>query len=295
MLTVAPPSRIFSKCWNALFQFAKPGAGRLTPCRHKKRSALRLWLEALEARDMLATFRVMPMFTSAPEGGPASVYVHRDESNGAASVDFQTAAGSATAADYVPISTRVNFADGVLGISTDVTISRDFLTESTESFRVTISNPSSGWSIDPEFASDTVTISDQDKAPVANDDSYNIVHDRAVVHSTVGNAAITLDGHGKSLESVRGLAANELSVPSGASFPYGLFAFNVTGLTPGASATVEMVLPQGPSVDSYYKQDPSTGELHPFDFDGQTGAGLMKTLGDFSVLGLSVSAIFVAL
>ena len=53
-----------------------------------------------------------------------------------------------------------------------------------------------------------------------------------------------------------------------------------TTLRPAAAATVNMILPEGFTTNSYLKQD-STGALQPFDFDGTTGAvlnGNMVTL-----------------
>ena len=132
---------------------------------------------------MPANFSIMPMFTSVAEGETALVYVYRDETAGAASVDFQTSHGSANSTDYTPVTTTVNLPDGVAGANISITTLNDFMPESPEFFNVGISNPSSGFSIDPAGASTAINISDMDQAPVATDDSYSILHDQ----STSGN------------------------------------------------------------------------------------------------------------
>jgi RHS repeat-associated protein/uncharacterized repeat protein (TIGR01451 family) len=94
--------------------------------------------------------------------------------------------------------------------------------------------------------------------------------DRLTVRTAAGDADVVLDARGGRVENVRSLAAPPTG--PGTKLPYGLFAFDVTGVAPGAVAQVEMVLPAGATPDSYFKQDPGTGHLSRFDFDGQTGA-----------------------
>lgn len=101
--------------------------------------------------------------------------------------------------------------------------------------------------------------------------------DRAAVRTADGRAAVELDAHGYNLGAVTATRA----AAAGAALPFGLFGFNVTGLAPGAIATVDLTLPAGARPDGYYKQDPATGELTRFNFDGHTGAvvhGNMVTL-----------------
>ncbi len=52
----------------------------------------------------------------------------------------------------------------------------------------------------------------------------------------------------------------------------GMFAFEIQNIQPGAAATVRITTPADVHVNSYVKQNPTTGALTPFDFDGTTGA-----------------------
>jgi hypothetical protein len=59
--------------------------------------------------------------------------------------------------------------------------------------------------------------------------------------------------------------------PGGTTLPFGLIGFKVH-TTPGGSASVRVLLPDDVAVGCYYKQDPVTGKLTSFDYDGHTGA-----------------------
>src|SRR5206468_3902636 len=54
--------------------------------------------------------------------------------------------------------------------------------------------------------------------------------------------------------------------------PQGIFGFEVRDLAPGAAATVRVILPATAKPETYLKEDPATGRLEPFTFDGSTGA-----------------------
>ena len=95
--------------------------------------------------------------------------------------------------------------------------------------------------------------------------------DRVSVRSAVGEATIQLDAHGHRLAGVFAAPVPTVQVQT-ANLPYGLIGFQVTGVRPGGLATVDMTLPAGAQFDGYYKQDPRTGAIGQFDFDGQTGA-----------------------
>jgi RHS repeat-associated protein len=58
----------------------------------------------------------------------------------------------------------------------------------------------------------------------------------------------------------------------GETLPLGLVGFKVHDVTPGGSAIVRMILPHDVYANNYYKQDPVTGLLTPFTYDGKTGA-----------------------
>jgi hypothetical protein len=59
---------------------------------------------------------------------------------------------------------------------------------------------------------------------------------------------------------------------SGPFMPLGLFGFTLVGMPLGGTAEAQMIVPADVSPSSYYKQDPVTGLLTPFDFDGTGGA-----------------------
>jgi hypothetical protein len=61
-----------------------------------------------------------------------------------------------------------------------------------------------------------------------------------------------------------------------AEFPYGFFSFTITDITPGGTTTVTIYLPEGETVDSYYKYGPTPSDAsdhwYEFLYDGSTGA-----------------------
>jgi TolB protein len=64
--------------------------------------------------------------------------------------------------------------------------------------------------------------------------------------------------------------------PAGVGFPFGFFDFNVYGLEPGGTTTVDICLPASPNVESYYMYGATSDNLTPhwyeFLYDGETGA-----------------------
>ncbi len=92
--------------------------------------------------------------------------------------------------------------------------------------------------------------------------------DELVSLTTDGGQMVTLEAFGHSLRDVRAFTT---PAHAGASLPYGLFSFEIGNVTPGGSATVRMVLPEGAAPSAYFKQDIG-GHLSRFDFDGTTGA-----------------------
>jgi RHS repeat-associated protein len=85
-----------------------------------------------------------------------------------------------------------------------------------------------------------------------------------------GNAIITLDAKGSRLRDVQVL--DEPHVSSRAvRLPQGMVDFKVD-VTPGGSAEVDLILPDGERPDGYFKYDPVAAALSRFDYDGVTGA-----------------------
>jgi hypothetical protein len=100
-------------------------------------------------------------------------------------------------------------------------------------------------------------------APVNNQGT-----DVATIAAATTHQAVTIQSPGHRIQNVQALAPPA----TGVNLPLGLFGFKVLDVAPGGSATVTMILPQDVHVSSYYKQDPATGRMTPFDYDGQTGA-----------------------
>ena len=69
------------------------------------------------------------------------------------------------------------------------------------------------------------------------------------------------------------------SAPADASFPIGQLAFDIAGMETGLSTVIEIILPRGVTVVSYYKygptQDNPVDHWYEFLYDGTTGAILM--------------------
>jgi len=67
-----------------------------------------------------------------------------------------------------------------------------------------------------------------------------------------------------------------MDTPPGMEAPYGYFEFSILDVTPGGAVIVEMYVPDGSIINSYYKYGPTpddpTAHWYEFMFDGQTGA-----------------------
>jgi|GEM_PF-749331 len=98
--------------------------------------------------------------------------------------------------------------------------------------------------------------------------SSNQQGDPVTIRAATSGQFITLESPGHRIVDVQAFNAPTRSV----NLPLGLIGFKVLDVTPGGSATVTMTLPQDDPVSTYYKQDPATGVLTPFNYDGSTGA-----------------------
>jgi hypothetical protein len=88
--------------------------------------------------------------------------------------------------------------------------------------------------------------------------------------------AITATG-GATVESADSVAnPSPGDTPAEATFPAGFYSFNVRLPAPGATTSVQLTLPAGVTVNSYWKFGPEPGNTTPhwyeFNFDGTTGA-----------------------
>ncbi len=112
-------------------------------------------------------FRFSQASSSVNEAvGQATITVQRvNGSDGAVSVGYSAAAGTATAGqDFTPTSGTLNWADGDSGSKTfKVTIVNDTIQESTETIVLTLSNPTGGATLDQPNA--TLSILDNDGPP----------------------------------------------------------------------------------------------------------------------------------
>ena len=102
--------------------------------------------------------------------------------------------------------------------------------------------------------------------------------DVASLHTRSGQDYVTLAGSGGTfLSGVETLDASSLGTPpSEQDFPFQLFAFTINNVDPGGSATVNFYLPEGTTIDSYWKHGPTPDDITPhwyeFMWNGTTGA-----------------------
>lgn len=70
--------------------------------------------------------------------------------------------------------------------------------------------------------------------------------------------------------------------PAGVSFPYGFLKFKLTGITPGATVLVQVLVPESRGITGYHKYGASAGNstqhYYGFDFDGQSGTQVNGTV-----------------
>ncbi|VAW97242.1 hypothetical protein MNBD_GAMMA22-2257 [hydrothermal vent metagenome] len=122
-------------------------------------------------------------------------------SNGIVTVDFATSDGTAVAVnDYITTSGTLTFADGVLSQTLSIVIVDDVIVESSEDFRVSLSNATGGAGIGT--GTNTITIVDDDVFVPTSTLSFTVVSssvDEAVVGGTV---IVVVDRTGDTTTSV---------------------------------------------------------------------------------------------
>ncbi len=95
--------------------------------------------------------------------GQLSIVVFRTVgSDGPVQVDYATAAGTATNADFTPVSGTLLFAEGITSLAITLSIVDDNFVESAELFSLTLSNPVGGATLGT-IATQVVTIIDNDQ------------------------------------------------------------------------------------------------------------------------------------
>ncbi len=79
-------------------------------------------------------------------------------------------------------------------------------------------------------------------------------------------------------QTVNTTIPNPAAAPTGVTFPIGRVAFNVNNLSVGQTTSINIILPRGVVVDSYYKYGPTpdnpTDHWYEFTYDGVSGAVL---------------------
>ena len=124
---------------------------------------------SLAEGDAGTTIASFPVTLSAPSGKPIDV-------------DYTSADGTATAADYSGVSGSMSFAPGQTSKTIDVDIHGDTTYENDETFGVSLSNPVN---VAPGTVSATGTITNDDPLPQAS------IDDRSVTEGDAGTTAAT--------------------------------------------------------------------------------------------------------
>jgi parallel beta-helix repeat protein len=132
--------------------------------------------------------------------------------------------------------------------------------------------------------SDGVSDGIEDGAPNGGDGNSDGILDSAQDNvasllNAVDQEYVTIVSEVGTLENVSATADPPATVPAGVEFPIGFFAFTVSGISPGGSTTVTLLLPAGHTVGTYYKYGPEPGNETPhwyeFLWDGTTGAEIL--------------------
>ncbi|MCP4682416.1 MAG: IPTL-CTERM sorting domain-containing protein [Desulfobacterales bacterium] len=103
----------------------------------------------------------------------------------------------------------------------------------------------------------------------------------ASLHTEDGTQYITLEEtNGFQLANVTAVPnPSPGDAPEGINFPYGFFEFMITGLTPGQSTTLNLFLPEGAHVETYWKYGPMpwTPAANWYEFMYSSGTGATIT------------------
>ncbi len=134
----------------------------------------------------------------------------------------------------------------------------------------------------PDDDSDGVDDSIENEAPNGGDANNDGTADSEQAHvaslpnAVTGEYVSLISAQGTSLVSVQAVEnPSPMDLPPGVVFPLGLFEFSAQGLDPGTATSVELLLPDGLEIDTYYKfgPTPGNGTDHWYDFvwDDLTG------------------------
>ena len=105
----------------------------------------------------------------------------------------------------------------------------------------------------------------------------------ASFHTTTGKYVTLVIPGGMHLTDVHSVDnPSPADTPVYLEMPFGFIDFTINGITPGGSATVQLYLPKGTTVDTYYKYgktpDNAIPHWYEFLFDGTTGAEINENI-----------------
>jgi hypothetical protein len=133
---------------------------------------------------------------------------------------------------------------------------------------------------------DGVSDAVEDQGPNGGDGNKDGIPDKnqpgvtSVPNAGDGRPLVLVVEPGHTLSDVHPVGTSTVPPPPvGRNFPLGLLSFEIDGVAPGEEVKVEILLPDGVTVDSYYKYgrtfDNPTPHWYPFMFDGSTGAEIL--------------------
>ena len=189
------------------------------------------------------------------------------------------------------------FGDG--GSSTDRNPSHEYTTAGTYDVQLTVTGPGgSDTELKPDYItvqedSDNDSILDQEEqGPGGTDPAYDGNNDGtpdcqqgdvASFHTMTGSYVTLVSLGGQSLTNVQAVDnPSPTDIPEYVETPFGFIDFTIAGLVPGSAVTVQLYLPSGTTVNTYYKygKTPDNANLHWYEFlfDGTTGAEINENI-----------------
>ena len=102
-------------------------------------------------------------------------------------------------------------------------------------------------------------------------------------HTTTDEYVTLASPGGMALTDVRAIDnPSPADIPAYLEMPFGFIDFTINGITPGGAATVQLYLPTGTTIDTYYKYgktpDNAIPHWYEFLFDGTTGAEIRENI-----------------
>jgi hypothetical protein len=196
-------------------------------------------------------------------------------------VDLAITGTGITSGDYNLSNSTITILNGQTTGTVTFTIVDDALVEGTETATLTLTNPSSGLILGSTI-SQAITLTDNDFAPpedgnfdgIPDDQQDNVLSLQAPNNQYVTFAA-PLGQPSVNVQTTPN--PDPANTPPNVDFSLGFFAFNLPQVTPGDATTITLFLPQGSTVNSYWKYGPTPDNPNPhwydFTFDSLTNTG----------------------